>query len=568
MNTSSPLEVMQLCPDSAMEISDRIEGQNAIVSPCGEFIAHISPQNGRLRILKVLCPSRFAEFALRTNVKDGLSLKWSPSTTLIAAWSRSLVEIIDLNDPGHRVRLDNGSGSLGQFRNVEFIDDDRCLTTWEFGKAKLWDLVTGKGTELGDLKTIMETPAWQVRPIRQRSQSPLLAVLSRPNGEDALSLLFTGVQVTLVSSQKIAGDIRAMSWSRDGHWLCLLGSLYTDPSMHIYTADGHHFKTFRPHCGAEDNDVKRKSVDFCDEIGIKEAMWSPDAQVIALLRFNGSIPLLNTRTFSLSAVIEHCTTIDQCDLPDGEQTMVHEETVSASGDRTYAQASHPFSPPRSEIKDHNSLSERGIVEARFSCDGRYFATRDGRMQSTVWVWNVAKLSIETVIVQHSNVRKLHWHPSRPETLMLDCGEGIPYFFDASSLKPPQPLQISLPGNVSLTWIPSPTDAKTTVLAATKSIFFILYPDGRCSIASSENHADVTEAHDMSFEEGASEDSLMDILSGRKPHPLPSYTEMVNLEVEAEDNEDASTGLDDTFREKRKATARHVGKDPLDDSQIF
>ncbi|KXL47539.1 hypothetical protein M433DRAFT_149251 [Acidomyces richmondensis BFW] len=551
-----------------MEISDRIEGQHATPSPCGQFVAYISPLNGRLRVSKVLSPSRFAEYVLRTNVKDGLCLKWSMNATLIAVWSRGLIEIINLNDPGHRVRLDNGSGSLGQFRNVDFVDDDVCLTMWEFGRAKLWDLVTGKGTEIGDLKTIMETPAWQLRPNQQGTGPPLLAVLSRPSGEDTLSLIFTGAQVTLMSSQKIAGDIRAMSWSCDGNWLSLLGSLYTDPSLHVYTADGHHFKTIRSPYGADQNDPVRKPVEICDEIGIKEAVWSPDGQVIALPRFNGSISLHNTRTFRLLSVIEHCTTIDQSDFPQEEQSPVHEEIVSASGDRTYAHAPHPFSPPRSEIKDHNTSSDRGVVEARFSCDGKYFATRDNRMQSTVWVWNIAKLSTKAVIVQHSNVRKLHWHPSRPEALMLDCGEGIPYIFDASSSSPPRPLQMSLQGTVSLTWITTPKSAKIAILAATKSAFLILHPDGRDSVPFSETHSSVGEAHDTGFEEGTSEDSLIDMLSGRKPPPHLSYTELVDLEAEAEEDEDISTALDDTFREKRKATAKSVEKDPLDDSQIF
>ena len=71
-----------------------------------------------------------------------------------------------------------------------------------------------------------------------------------------------------------------------------------------------------------------------------------------------------------------------------------------------------------------------------------------------------------------------------------------------------------------------------------------------------------------FEEGESEDSLLDVLSGRKPMPPrmePSYTEMIDVEVETEE-EDMSTRMDDTFREKKSRKALPL--DPFDDSEIF
>jgi hypothetical protein len=78
----------------------------------------------------------------------------------------------------------------------------------------------------------------------------------------------------------------------------------------------------------------------------------------------------------------------------------------------------------------------------------------------------------------------------------------------------------------------------------------------------------TAGADDSFEEGASDDSLFDVLSGRKPLPPKteqSYTERVDLEVETEE-EDATERLDDTFREMK--SRKPVPADPFDDSQIF
>lgn len=80
----------------------------------------------------------------------------------------------------------------------------------------------------------------------------------------------------------------------------------------------------------------------------------------------------------------------------------------------------------------------------------------------------------------------------------------------------------------------------------------------------------TAAEEAAFDEGASEDSLFDVLSGRKPmapKTEQSYTERVDFEVGATEDEDTATvGLDDTFREK--VARRLPVVDPLDDSEIF
>lgn len=182
---------------------------------------------------------------------------------------------------------------------------------------------------------------------------------------------------------------------------------------------------------------------------------------------------------------------------------------------------------------------------------------------------MATLSAHAVIIQHSNVRKMHWHASRPETLMLDCAEGVPYLFNASlPSEPPTPLPAVFPGAPQLSWLPASSDGKLAILAATKASFRVLYPEGRDL---SEPAAELGgSAEQIGFEEGTSQDSLLDVLSGRKPLPPrteQSYTEMVDLEVEAVDEmEDQSASLDDTFREKRKPSVKEV--DPLDDSDIF
>jgi hypothetical protein len=154
-------------------------------------------------------------------------------------------------------------------------------------------------------------------------------------------------------------------------------------------------------------------------------------------------------------------------------------------------------------------------------------------------------------------------------LMLDCGEGIAYVFEASSLHAPLPLPTSAPASAVVSWLHSDENAKPTILAATKASFRVLYPEGQPEgVHHVTDHGMVAAGADDSFEEGASDDSLFDVLSGRKPLPPKteqSYTERVDLEVETEE-EDVTERLDDTFREMKSRRPEPV--DPFDDSQIF
>ena len=544
-----------------MEISEQIDGHHTAVSPGGRFIACVS--SNKLRVSYAHAPARSTDFAIRLQGRDVSSIKWSQNDNHIVLCSAKQIEVINLDDPGHRIRLDNGSGGLGRFSSAEFVGGAQLLTVWEFGRAKIWDLRSGKGTDLGDLKTICEGRAWQIRPQASgHSSMKPVAMLSRQGADDYLTVLFPSTDKTLQTIKIPSVDAQGLSWSPDGRWIAVMDTPSAATSVYFYTPDGHPFRTFPSNPSAETTGL-----------GVKSLSWSGNSHLIALSKFDGKVVLLNTRTFAPLAMIEHTTTIDQCTLPMDQQALVWQESVSASHERSYALSPQPVSPPLSKARASSEPNELGVAEACFNCDGSFLATRDERMLNTVWIWSMATWSAHTVITQHSNVRKMNWHPHHPDIMMLDCGEGTAYLFDASNTSsPPIPVKATVPGTPFLSWLPSLPGTKSAILAATRAAFRVLYPDGPdpSSIGSSISRPAPTRPESATFDEGDSEDSLLALLSGRKPMaemPEPSYTEMIDLETEMADaEEDESLRLDDTFREKRRI--REDAVDPLDDSQIF
>lgn len=187
-------------------------------------------------------------------------------------------------------------------------------------------------------------------------------------------------------------------------------------------------------------------------------------------------------------------------------------------------------------------------------------------ESAICISNEDAYDLHAVLMQHRNVRKMQWHPTRPNSLMFDCGEDLVYHFDVGRpTEPPQIINVApaIKGSATYSWV-QVTNDELVIRAATKRKYCLIFPD-RAPDAADEEIVDAQPVH-MSISGSDLDDSIQDILTGRKPMPVKaqdSYTEFVDLEG------DSTIRLDDTFREKkRKAETDEVAFDPLDDSQIF
>ncbi|KAM3422507.1 hypothetical protein BST61_g9 [Cercospora zeina] len=463
-------------------------------------------------------------FTLATNRGKVLAYRFSSDSSQFLQLSDGGAEILTRKLES-RANLSNGAGGLGKLVNAQFVGNHHVLTAWEFGKAKLWHLNSGKAIDLPDWKTGCSSREWLSRP--GNSTPSLFAQLSRSGAEDHLALLFTSAEHTPSMVRLPTTDAQAMSWSPEGRWLAVLDVPTVTTNLHIFTPDGH---LFRSYPSGKDSG--------CD-LGIKDVAWSPDGNSLALARHDNRVDLLNARTFSLLATIEHNTTIDQSDLPMNARAPIWQEIVSATNGRTYAFAPQPVSPPLSQTKPVSETADLGIVELCFSCDGSFLATRDGRMLNTVWIWDISKPSAHAVLIQHSNVRSLQWHPTRSTTLMIDCAEGVAHLWDAVSSEPPAAHHTGSPPTSKLSWIQTSAASNLIVMVTSRSKFELMYPEGRDE---NDLNSSSTPPLQANFEEGASEDSLFDVLSGRKPLPPktePSYTERVDMDVEDEYTEQRS-----------------------------
>jgi hypothetical protein len=239
--------------------------------------------------------------------------------------------------------------------------------------------------------------------------------------------------------------------------------------------------------------------------------------------------------------LDHTTTIQ---LAAG--SVVWQEQVSASSHRSYSTVQQPIVPPAALDSPSSQMPKTGLSLITFNADGTILATRDDSTPTTVWIWNLTKLSPAAVLIQHSSIKQLSWHPTLTSLLLIQCSHEEPtlYFYDA---KNSTPYTVNIPfqkdsGKLDTRWLSTVTDKKPALLVSDLHSFLLAWPEGKDQILRFEQseHGQVEEDE---------EDSLFDILTGKTPLEPLDNTEMLVSDVL-----DETTVMDDTFRGKHFGVA--------------
>lgn len=452
--------------------------------------------------------------------------------------------------------ISNGSGGMGKNIHVEFgATEDEVLAWSDFAACmKVWCLRTGRQVEIRDPKfSGKDGKGWGYRPTgsSRHGRAQVLAVLCRTSGVDVLLLLSARTYTLLSRTELPTIDAANLKWSRDGRWLAIWDAASTGYNLHIYTADGHLYRT-----------ITREPSDDTDAwgiegLGIKSVEWIPGDEKLAVGGWDRRVRILSTRTFAPIVFLDHMPIIHISSAP------VYTEHIDGQGNRSYMLTSQPATPPKAPLeKNETALMKQGISLMSFNADGTLCATRDDSTPSTVWIWDVRSLKPCATLIQFSMIKSLQWHPHDPSRLLIQTTHDSPtlYLYTAnsftfptststSSTPPPTILNLtthiakpanSIPARWATSWLPTPADKKPVFLFAHQQSYIFVWPEGKDQILRFEN------------EQGEeSDDSLYDILTGRTP--VPRVREDVDMK---EENWEMGKGdeigeLDDTFREKRR-----------------
>ncbi|KAF6231762.1 hypothetical protein HO173_010064 [Letharia columbiana] len=527
--------------------------QHSVVSPNGVLIATlqqsrliISSSRNREVIRKFPLPQdfvsrcRFLRWCGTNNLaKDATKEQGNghcEQTGQILLADDDAVRIYNVNDPAWLAVIDKAASNLGRIAEVIFgHTKDEIVVVSDFGvKLTIWSLLTSRGVEIRHPKCL-------VKCFHHRPRTGHLAILTRPAAQDVLMLLQPKSHDLVKSVEMPTIDAQEVAWSPDGSWLATRDTASTGYKVLIYTADGHLYKTIS-------NSLN--GVDI--SLGVKCMQWSPSAGTLAIGDNNDSITIFSKNNFSPIANLHHPATIT---LP---KAGVWEEQVNALKERSYVAAPQPASPPTSLSLGKSNNPSYGISVIAFNSDGSLVASRNDVVPTTVWIWSLSTGTAIDVLIHHSPVKQIIWHPSQSDLLLIHCAIPEPAIhLWKTTWHAPRILMLPLlriGGRLEASWLKSLTDESFNLMISSAHQYTTvrISPDGEVIAESIPLDAAAlsidTGAEDM-FDEGNSLD-----LS-----PIKISHSTVEVSGYGDDHFGSGFGfteemLDDTFHYRRHVKA--------------
>lgn len=405
-----------------------------------------------------------------------------------------------------------------------------------------------------------------------RPKTKNLALLSRRDGKDVVSIHKVSDYEVLRSWNPDTIDAASISWSLDGKWLAIIESAGHGHKILFYTADGHLFKTWK---GPRPSGVQEADIDL--GAGVKIIEWSADGRYFAVADHSPKITLLSIPAFVETMRVEHTSTIKAMEGLQvwQEQVITRAQAMLAKTEqRYYTPVTTTVHPPASVAAPSSSTSadaKSGTALMAIDNTGTLIASKTESMPTTVFVWDVASKLLRAVLIQHSPVAKLTWNPSINELLLIRCEnddtKGIAYLWEPS-YETPKIIDFStqLPdgrvmGKTVIRWLRTPPSEDDQEESQTAALFFADTQDTLLA-SLSENDEDVpwneAKAKAMNIY-GQAEESPLNIVDmpyhENAGSELPSPEEAGNGTILTLGEEDMTEGdMDDTF-EFKKSTVR-------------
>lgn len=342
-------------------------------------------------------------------------------------------------------------------------------------------------------------------------------------------------------------DAQALTWSPDGKWLAVIESAAQGHRILFYTADGHLFKAWTgPRPASDEKDID------CGA-GVKTVEWSVDGRQLAVGDYSQRVTLLSTANFSEAMRLDHSTTIK----PEGVHIWQEQLKATPSGlSRSYHLQTQVTCPPTSASSTSSPEAKSGIVSLAIDASGTLVASRCENLPTTVFIWDSSSKILKAVLIQHSPIAKVTWHPTINEVLVIRCegdeSKGAAYVWEPSWEEPKivnfgtQLPEGKIMGKAVIRWLRTPDSGFPA----------LLFSDTHDCILASISEAGATDV-DLPWKDA--EEKAVDIYGQLEESPLvlvPAEKGKVTVR-QIMDNEptittfgEAPDDMDDTFHFKR------------------
>lgn len=412
-----------------MNFSDAFKQTSQICrfSPDGVYLANAVQYRLIVRQVNTLQISR-----LFTCLDAIQHVQWSADSQFIlcAMYNRSLIQVWSLEQPEWTCKIDEGSAGL---IDVCWSPDSRhILTTADFHlRITVWSLVN---------KTVsyIKYPKQCPQGLQFSADGKFLALAERRDCKDSISLFDCNTWQLIKHFSVETEDLSGILWSPDSRMLCIWESCLQYKVL-LYSLDGRCQATYSAYEMA---------------LGIKCVSWSSTSQFLAVGSYDEKVRLLNHITWKMIAEFPHLPALDS------SSTMIFQEVTKKmpllKGETHLSAAVSQTCASQYEIvtgsiqtpvirPDLNKANPKlGVSTVNFSANCQYMYSKNDNMPNVLWIWDIPKLRLATVLLQLSPIKTVAWDPTQSR-LALCTGTNKIYMWS-----PKGSLSVQIPCEATFT----------------------------------------------------------------------------------------------------------------------
>ncbi|KAK9816843.1 hypothetical protein WJX72_005821 [[Myrmecia] bisecta] len=377
--------------------SYRFSGPQPAYSPDGRFVANCVEYRLVIREVETL-----QVVQLYSCIDKIQQLEWCPNSryVLCALWQRATVQVWSVSDPDWTCKISEGDAGVAHARWSP--DGLHVLVVADFQiRVTVWSLVHRTAI-------YVKGPKWPQAGLAFSPDGALMALAERHDCKDYVSLFRCHDWQPAAHFQVATADLADLAFSPDGACLAVWDSPLTYRLL-VFSAQGEPLAEYSA---------------YSDALGIKSVAWSPSGQVLALGSFDQEARLLNHVDWQPLAALGHMPSITG---PAGVVVYreVEDHSTDSAGSRSrYVVCELPARVQSQKVPVDKPNPRVGVGHMAFSTDCQYVTTRNDNMPNALWVWDVARMELASVLLQVGAVRDVQWDPHHPRCVVATGSSRI------------------------------------------------------------------------------------------------------------------------------------------------
>ncbi|CAH9090720.1 unnamed protein product [Cuscuta epithymum] len=340
---------------------------------------------------------------------------------LCGLYKKPLIQAWSLSQPEWTCKIDEGPAGISYARWSP--DSRHILTTSEFQlRLTVWSL-------LNTACIHVQWPKHGSKGVSFTKDGKFAAICTRRDCKDYVNLLSCQTWEIMGVFAVDTLDLADIQWSPDDSAIVIWDSPL-EYKVLIYSPDGRCLAKYQA---------------YESGLGVKSVSWSPCSQYLAVGSYDQMLRVLNHLTWKVFAEFVHLSVVrgpccaavfKEVDEPlnlDMSELSLSDDFAHHNNDEAPERQIHvrydimevPITLPSQKPAVDKPNPKQGIGLMSWSNDSEYICTRNDSMPAVLWIWDVHRLELATILIQKDPIRAVAWDPS--STRLVLC-TGSPHLY--------------------------------------------------------------------------------------------------------------------------------------------